>query len=306
MSNIGNKTVCFAEVPETMRSFKENLVKELEQYGWIIKELSYEKQPGEKSLEILEQCKLAIHILSDKDESSNSQETTLEEQQINQSVQYLKSKKLLTETTDPEFKIFVWRPKSSAESIFEEEIIPEYLHRIQQLDEIEFLRTNFEDFKYYLLSQMEADAGRIKDEIQREENGNLNIYFLYNMADEELATKYIEYLKKNKYSVCTPGFGVDLIETRQKHHSCLMKMDVAFIFAEAASVNWVNMKIMDILKSPGLGKENKILGKAVISSTQNENGSSLMLRGFDFFLHDQNSINRNILNFLKTKQKLDS
>lgn len=306
MSNRRNKNVCFAEVPEAMRGYKENLIKELEECGWIIKEVSNAEQHIEKAFEIIDQCEIVIHILGDKDHFNESEGKILEEQQIDYSLQHLKQQKLLSESADREIKIFVWYPKSSTDSVSEEENIPEYLQRIQQLDEIEFLRTNYEDFKYNLLSQIEADAGETEDEIQNENNSNLSIYFLYDKADEEIAKKYIDYLNKKKFTVYTPSFEGDIIEIKQIHQNCLMKMDVAIIFAETVSVNWVNMKMMDILKSPGLGKENRILGKAVITSEQNGNALTLLQRGFDFFPLEQNSLKKKIIGFLKTKQLPDN
>lgn len=306
MSDRGNKNVCFAKVPEAMRSYKENLIKELEQCGWVINEVPNAVQHKENALEPIDQCEIVIHILGDNDQFDDTQGKNFEEQQIENSVQHLKRRKLNSESADREIKIFVWYPKPKTERVFEEEIIPEYLQRIQQLDEIEFLRTNYEDFKYNLLSQIEADTGVAEDEYKNEDYSNLKIYFLYDKEDEEKANKHIDYLKKEKFTVCSPSFEGDIIETRQKHQSCLMKMDVVIIFAETASVNWVNMKMMDILKSSGLGKENIILGKAVITSEQNGNALTLMQRGFDFFPLEQNSIKKKIISFLKTKQLPDN
>ena len=89
------------------------------------------------------------------------------------------------------------------------------------------------------------------------------------------------------------------MDIRQTHKSFLKKFDIAIIFAKEASVNWVNMKIMDILKSPGLGREKRILGKAVFTSE--EKGKKLMLiqRGFDFISFDNNSLKEQFARYLK-------
>lgn len=302
MSNIGNKTVCFAEVPEKMRAYKENLMNELEQYGWEIKEVPKAKQQIEKAPEIIEGCEIFIHILSNEDHLIDSNKRSFEEQQIKDSVQYLKSKRLLTESTGKDVNIFVWHPRSSTESIYEEKITPEYLQRIQQIDEIELLRTDYEGFKYYLISHMEALAEVEEDEFQDEGNCDLSVYFQYDKADEEMAIKFIEYLKKKKVTVYTPEFDGDIVEIRKLNNSYLMIMDVAIIFSKTTSVNWVNMKMMDILKSTGLGKENKILGKVVITTDIIEKELILKQRGFDFFSLDQGSAKSKIFSFLKTKQ----
>jgi hypothetical protein len=300
MSNSGTKTVCFAEVPEAMRSYKENLMSELEKDGWSISELLNTKHQIDKAGEILEQCSVVIHILDREDQSYNSNGQSLEEQQIDISVQYLRSQKLNSESLEDEIKIFVWQPRSSNENNFEDEIIPpEYVQRIQQLDEIEFLRTNYEDFKYYLIHNMEDDTKDLHDKIQNEVNSNLSIYFIYDKVDEEIAKEYIEYLKKRKFIVYSPDFDGDIVEVRQAHQNFLMKMDVSIIVAKEVSANWVNMKMMDVLKSAGFGKANEIIGKAVIASDQNRKELTLMNRGFDFFSLNQNTAKQKLFDFLK-------
>ena len=188
MSNIRGKTVCLAEVSEKMRSYKENLIKELEYAGCIINEVSNASQDIEKAREIIGQCEIAIHILSDNDQIINSSGRGLEEQQIIYSVQHFLSQKLLSESTENEFKIFAWHQKLSTESIFEEASISSHLERIQHFEEVELLRTNFEDFKYYLLNKIVIDAEEAVDEFYIKGNNNRCIYFLYDSVDKEIAS----------------------------------------------------------------------------------------------------------------------
>ena len=299
MSNVSGKTVYFAEVSETMRSYKENLVKELEHYGCIIKEVPDARQDIENAREIIEKCEISIHILSDNDQIIQSADRGLEEQQVIYSVQHYLSQKLLSEAVENRLKIFAWHPKSSSNNMFEEERIPNHLQRIQQYDEVELLRTNFERFKHHLLNKIEADTTETVDEFYIKGDNNVCIYFQYDNIDKEKALEYIDYLRKRGFTVFTPIFDGDIIEIRKMHNSFLKKFDIAVIFAIEASVNWVNMKIMDILKSPGLGREKKIMGKAVFTSEQKGKELTLIQGGFDFIPLDQNSLKDQIGGFLK-------
>lgn len=299
MSNISNKIVYFAEVSEKMRSYKENLVKELEHYGCSIKEASNARIDIENIREIIEQCDIAIHILSENDQIIDSVGKGLEEQQIIYSVQHFLSQKLLSQSTKNGFEIFAWYPKLSSENLFEEEMIPTHLQRIQQFEEVELLRTNFEVFKHYLLNKIENDTEEAVDEFYIKGNNNHCIYFLYDNVDKKIAIEYIDYLKKRGFTVFTPIFNSDIMEVRQLHNSCLMKFDIAIIFAKKANVNWLNMKIMDVLKSPGLGREKRILGKAVFTSEQKGKELNMIGRGFDFIPLDQNSWKNQMEGFFK-------
>lgn len=297
MSDIREKTVCFAEVSDKMRSYKEILIKELGYCGCIIKEVSNTGQDIEKVREIIGQCEIVIHILSDNDPIINSIGRGIEEQQINYSVQHFLSQKLINESSENGFKIFAWHPRSSSGSIFEEEKISRHLLRIQQLEEVELLRTNFEEFKLYLLNQIEADNEETVDEFYIKGNNNICIYFLYDSIDKEIVLEYIEYIKKRGFTVFTPIFDSDIMNARQMHSTCLKKFDFAIIFAKEASGNWVNMKIMDVLKSPGLGRKKNILGKAVFTTEKKGKVLNLVRRGFDFIPIDQNTLTNQVEGF---------
>ena len=298
LSNMNRKTVYFAGVSESMRSYRENLIKELENHGCIIKVAPDAISDIEQAHEIIDQCECAVHLLSDEDKIINSIGRGYEEQQIIYSIQYFLSQKLLAASSESGFSIFAWHPKSRAESIFEEEKIPIHLQKIQQSEEVELIRTNFEDFKYYLLKKIEADATETVDEFYIKGDSNLSVYFIYDNVDKKVASEYTEFLRQRGFTVFTPIFSSDILEVRKSHNTCLMKFDIAIIFAEDATENWVNMKIMDILKSPGLGREKPILGKAVVISEQYAKMLTLISRGFELIPLDQDSPKDQIIDFL--------
>ena len=299
MSGIGGKTIFFAEVSRGMRMYKDNLVKELEHAGCIIKEASSEGLVDDNTSELVAQCEIAIHLLSDTDQIIDSLGKGLEETQIQISVQHYLSQKLMSSTSDTGFVVYAWHLKSSTESIYNEERVPSHIMNIQQLEEVDFLRSNFEDFKYYLLKKIEEDNLEVEDRFYIKGSDNLSIYFLFDAIDKEGAEQYIDYLEKRGFTVFSPLFESDIMAARQMHTSCLKKFDIAIIFAKDANINWVNMKIMDILKSPGLGREKRILGKAVIAPEQNLKLLNLRGRGFDYFPVDINSPQDQIEDFLK-------
>ena len=93
-------------------------------------------------------------------------------------------------------------------------------------------------------------------------------------------------------------FSSDILEVRKAHNSYLVKFDIAIIFAKEANVNWINMKIMDVLKSSGLGRVKPILGKAVILSEEKAGGLTLVGKGFETISIDKDSHKEQIIDFL--------
>ena len=295
-----NVKVFFACVAEEMKAYKEILVKELEHYGCVIKNAENCAENAENARELIAQCEVAIHILSDRDYGISSSGKGIEESQIHYSVQHLLSQKLISDSLENYFRIFAWHPRSYSQHIYEEEQIPAHLKKIQQLDEVDLLRTNFEDFKFYLLKKIEEDYEEEVDEFYLKGSNRKGIYFLYDASDQTEAEEYIEYLNKRGYTVFSPTFDNDIMAVRQMHTNCLKKFDIAIIFSEKASMNWVNMKIMDILKSPGLGREKPILGKAVFVPDQKIKFLPQMTRGFEIVATNKDSIKDQVEGFLKS------
>jgi hypothetical protein len=280
MSRKSGKSVFVAAVSPEMSRFKENLIVELQNNGFVVGPKVDDPDEILNTPELLGDYDIAIHILSDNETIHKSTGKGIEEQQIFFSVQHYLSRKLFSDSKEEMFKIFAWHPKSRHETIFDEEHLSPHLRKIQQMEEVEFLRTGFEDFKYYLLKNLEQISPVNIDEQYIRGDNNQCIYFLFDKPDKQEATVYIEYLKKRGYVVYAPQFEGELIENRQLHTNYLKKFDLAVIFANAASVNWVNMKIMDILKSPGLGREKEIAGKAVFMPAQKAKMCPLVQRGF--------------------------
>ena len=300
MPNTTNKIVFFAEVSEEMKKYKENLIKELEHSGCTVKQASFFDLENENIREIIGQCEASIHILSDQDFKHNSLGKGIEELQINYSVQQFLGDRLLTDQVENRFKIYAWHLKSGSENIFVEENLSHHLRKIQQLDEVEFVRTNFEDFKYYLLQQIRNTSTVDSDEFYIKGNENINIYFLFDSSDENHAKEYIEYLNQRGFNVFTPNFDGDIITSRQMHNNNLKKFDIALIYAKNASINWINMKVMDILKSPGLGREKNILGKAIMTIHANANSIPMARQGFEIVSTDSGTVKSQIDQILHT------
>ncbi|MCG8308438.1 MAG: hypothetical protein MI975_13675 [Cytophagales bacterium] len=280
MQSSTGKKVFVAKVSDDMLEYKENLVKDLMHHGCTIREADPTRENREHIREIIERCDAALHILSDRDFDFDESGKGVEEQQINYAVQFYLSQQLVTNSSENDFTIYAWHPKSSTVNIFEEEHIPGHLKKIQQFEEVDLIRTNFEDFKYYLLKKIEFNPSEKANEFYIKGSENLSIYLMYDAIDEDHVKKYADYLKKRGFNLFTPEFQGEIPEIRQRHVDSLKNFDIAIVFSKESSMNWVNMKVMDILKSPGMGRVKKIKGKAVFLSGSEEMSLTPIARSF--------------------------
>jgi hypothetical protein len=276
---INGKKIFFADVADELIRYRDNLIKELKQVGCDI----VLNTSGEEIHDLIEKSEMTIHLLSEEDKIVNDLKNIgFEEAQIRYSVQHSLSQKLVSDTHANCFKIIAWYPKTKKAGFYEEEIMPAHLKKIQQFDEVELLITNFEEFKYYLLQSLETEESNDQDEFYIKGVNNISIYFIHDLIDKKEAEEYIGYFGKRGFTVYTPVFSSDILQVRQAHQNCLKKFDIAIVFAAQANINWINMKILDILKSPGLGRKKPILGKAVYIPEEKIKTLAMLQKGFNF------------------------
>ena len=298
MSVKRGKKVFLAEVSPEMEKYKENLVSELKNYGCEINQLT-EPLSADNLTSVLEHCNLAIHILSDNDYSVGKNKKGLEEEQLVLAVNHCVGRKLMAGFEEEPFKVFAWHPKPISESIFEEERLSPYLLRVQQLEEAELLRTTFEDFKSYLIRQIETPKAYAPDVHFIKGDPNLSIFFVYDPVDKIQATQYIEFIKRRGFSVLSPKLEGDIMQVRKDYNNSLKLFDVAIIYGEKVPTNWINMKLMDILKSPGMGREKEIVAKAVMISSEKVVHCPLIARGFDIIEPETSDFNVSLESYLR-------
>lgn len=300
MFDIAEKSVFVAETSMTMRSYKQNITKELEHLGCNVISPSNPIQNIDEYSEFIGQCDIAIHIFSNKDEILDSEGTGIEENQINYSISHYSNKELSSKSSELQFNIIAWHPKSKNRNIYDEENISAHILRIQKLDEIELLRTTFEEFKSHLFKKNDSKSSGLEEIKSFEKNkNNLSVYFIYDLKDNDIAKEVTKEIEKKGFVIYSPLFTTDVIKVRQQHNFCLKNCDIAIIFSSNPNINWVNMKLMDVLKSPGLGRENPILGNAVVIPLEMRNKIPLLNRGFEFIAFENNTLTYPIEQFLK-------
>ncbi len=287
-----------ADVSPEMEKYKENLIAELKNYDCEFIKLT-EPLSADNLTSVLEYCNLAIHILSDHDYSIGKNKKGMEEEQLVLSVNHSVGRRLMAGVEEEPFRVIAWHPKPVSETIFEDEKLSAYLLRVQQMEEAELLRTTYEDFKAYLVRQIEITKAYAPDVHYIKGDPNLSILFVYDPIDKVQATQYIDFIKRRGFSVISPNLEGDIIRVRQDYNNSLKLFDVAIIFGEKVATNWINMKLMDILKSPGMGREKEIVARAVIMPSEKIVHCPMIARGFDIIEQDSNDINGSLETYLK-------
>ena len=130
---------------------------------------------------------------------------------------------------------------------------------------------------------------------QAEEDGEKRIYLICDQQDEEAVESLEDYLYDQGYEVKIPQFDGDEDAFVQAHQDNLKFCDGVLIFFGEASGQWVEMKLMDLLKAPGYGRTKPLTAKAVyVGPPDNRRKSRFRTRTADVILGGE-SINPDML-----------
>ncbi len=168
----------------------------------------------------------------------------------------------------------------------------------------EVLQNTLEDFKNVIRNELfdwaEEEEEKAQHVEQKTFNGQPLVYFIYDKVDHSMAQPLIGAILKLGYNVLLPVFKGDIFSLRKQHVQNLKNFDYAFVYQHNVNDQWVEVKLLDLLKCPGFGRNKAILGKMFLQS--NSLVSVLkphLLRGLNVEQGDKESLLDAIKGFLE-------
>ncbi len=162
----------------------------------------------------------------------------------------------------------IWIKPDQKKSSDKQKTFLENLQRdVAALEGAEVLQTPLEDFKSIMREEIFANEnfGVQEEETFHVDKKKLNVYLIYDKIDKNSVSSTIKLLVKEGLNVIEPDFNKNLLEIRKGHLEKLKQLDLAIVFQEKVNTNWVRMKLLDLLKAPGLGRVKPIVGKAILA-----------------------------------------
>jgi hypothetical protein len=127
----------------------------------------------------------------------------------------------------------------------------------------EILQNPLEDFKNIMREELLESQDSASDDF----NGK-SIYLVHDRVDHAEVKPFKEVIEKSGFKVLMPEFEGELLDLRKKHIDNLRNFDGAIIFKGKVNDQWVRMKVLDLLKAPGFGRNKPIKGKAILTDTK--------------------------------------
>ncbi|MBI3482619.1 MAG: DUF4062 domain-containing protein [Bacteroidetes bacterium] len=258
------KTIYLAETGHDL-SVQRNIIKrELQRHGFIV--LPNHTLPArldELEKEVrkdLEQCTLSVHLVgSAYGEIPEGADRSIVDIQNKIASDIAVAKRQSKE----EFSRLIWIAQNLKNASDRQKAFIDTIRRDTEAQEgAEILQNPLEDFKNIMREElMEA-----RERSSAEFTNSKSIYLVHDRVDHSEVEPIRQELEKSGFKVLTPAFEGELLDVRKKHIDNLRNFDGAIIFKGKVNDQWVRMKILDLLKAPGFGRNKPIQGKALVAS----------------------------------------
>jgi len=288
------KTIYLAETGHDL-SVQRNIIKrELQRHGFIVlpnHTLPTRLDEIEKEVrKDLSDCSMSIHLIGNAyGEIPEGADRSIVDIQNKIASEVAVAKR----QTKGEFSRLIWIAQNLKNASDRQKAFIETIRRDTEAQEgAEILQNPLEDFKNIMREEL-VDS---QDRNAAESTSSKSIYLVHDRVDLAEVGPIREVLEKSGFKVLIPAFEGELLEVRKKHIDNLRNFDGAIIYKGKVNDQWVRMKILDLLKAPGFGRNKPIQGKALVGTGNIETYKN---QNITLINSDSNKSMENLKNFLQ-------
>lgn len=267
---VNSKAVFFAYSTPDQNNNKLILEREIRQLGYKIYDpsgfIDNKAKLKEFISESLNKSVLSIHIIGNTDLPLISDEDiSVVEYQNRAFVDYV------NKNSHSEINRLVWippdvKPKSEKQKSY----IESFMHHVEAMEHTEIIQTPVEMLKSIIQRKLDENISSGSEVKEIKSNNKKSVYLINNELDSEKATKIRTELVSKNIDVLINDKTLNNIESIRLHHKNLVLCDAVMILYTVDNRFWLNSKISDILKAPGIGRKKKYAVKALL--TENKSG----------------------------------
>lgn len=278
--------VYLAETTSDLRAARDQIGRELEQYGYKILPaeplILHEAEIPERVRADLHRCKLSIHPIGAKyGFVPEGEQRSIVQLQLEEAVSQPSS-------GDGAASRLVWIPKWLEVTDTRQQ---EFLKELQETpygDSVEIVEQTLERLKTHVLDRLEAPLESARQVPSTK--GEARVYLIYDGCDSEAVTPLKKVLQDEGFEVVWSLLQGAEREVREDHQENLVLCDAVLIYYGQAREFWLRTKLRDVLKAPGWGRANPIVAKAVYvadpAKTEPPKNGALVIQASDHFSPD--------------------
>jgi len=291
------KSIYLAETGHDL-SVQRNIIKrELQRHGYIVlpkNTLSTQLTEVEQQIKRdLEEASLSIHLIgSAYGEIPEGTDRSIVEIQNRLAAETA----LIKKQSKQEFSRLIWISQNLKNASDKQKSFIDTIKRDTEAQEgAEILQNPLEDFKNIMREELLGSQERTR----LDEGVEKSIYLVHDKIDVSEIKPYLEVIEKSGFKVLTPAFTGELLDVRKQHIDNLRNFDGAIIFKGKVNDQWVRMKVLDLLKAPGFGRNKPIQGKAIVNSNDTSNLDNFKNQNMTLISGDTNRSLEKLKSFLQ-------
>jgi hypothetical protein len=257
------KTIYLAETSHDLAIQRNIIKRELQRYGYIVlpKHTLPQTVAAVEAVvaKDLEDCSYSIHLIGN---SYGEIPEGGEKSVVDIQNEYATKESAVKRGRKEDFTRLIWISANMRNLSDKQKGFIEALKRDTEAQEgTEILQTPLEDFKNIMREELiEAHDRKGGSDVRGK-----SIYLLHDRVDQNEVRPYKELIEKSGFQVISPAFTGELLDVRKDHINNLRNLDGAVIFKGKVNDQWVRMKVLDLLKAPGFGRNKPIKGKALLT-----------------------------------------
>lgn len=260
-------TIYLAETTSDLRTQRDEIRRELQQRGYIVLpdcDLPREVPALIESVnDCLNRSRLAVHLIGEH-------YGIVPEMEIERSIVRLQHDLSVARNGSSELTRLLWLPdKLQSNDPRQQAFIEELQHGINRPKNTELLQITLEDLKTRIHDKL---AIKPKPVVASNGNGsNASVYLICDKPDYDSLQSLQDGLYEMGLEAIPPPTDGDETLISQYHKEMLMDCDAVMIHYGSANEMWLRMKLRELQKLAGYGREKPMLAKAIyISAPQTD------------------------------------
>ena len=292
-----SKSVFVAEVSDDQKKFRDTVIRELAYHGYNI--YPHKSLPSNKIdfhqvvAENIESSQLSIHIMGAEYGNSVTGEDISKVESQNKIASEINKKTGVERLiwVSPELKDFEEK----------QQVYLDLLKKnIDEMEGAEMVQTPLEIFKTIITNRL---SGKQKRKVVNDKsNSNSKRIYLINGKEDFDNVKGIEtWITSNGYELIKSDFDGERGDIVEKHRNNLVQCDGAIVYYAHSNPQWVRMKMQDLVKAPGFGRDKAMDFTAIYSTIKEELPQNTTLSNFLNIRQEGKEINKDGLKEITIK-----
>ncbi len=211
---------------------------------------------------------MAIHMLGNAyGETMKDTGNSMAEMQVRYITEYLEAtEKDPGYSRQKELNRLIWiDPEFNPVDSKQEELISQLKRNIENLHRTEIIQTPLELFKTLVINQLRRYSPRVSKPVKEEKSGGKLIYIIHAGDEQKEAIELARGLSAGGMDTGMLDYEKGQKHLLDDHKKYLRECDGAIVYYGNPNRLWLQSKVMDLLKAPGLGRAQSLESRQILA-----------------------------------------